>query len=188
MSHMAAPRPSLKLPGMLDEPVGSLPLHLERPRLQPIARHLEERQKQREALIFCFLLTGVLHRFVQKSIIVHKYSNRWLMKPFKKCHKSGFIVSFMHFSSELLLLLSQPRLAYEATLWAYDRFLHDSGKPLDYEPSKPPTPRHIDVLMHGLRHLRFLIETCRLFWQNPAHYASQTEICRAVCLFYTNNL
>ncbi len=49
--------------------------------------------------------------FVQKSIIVHKYSNRWLMKPFKKCHKSGFIVSFMHFSSELLLLLSQPHVA-----------------------------------------------------------------------------
>ena len=43
-------------------------------------------------------------------------------------HKSGFIVSFMHFSSELLLLLSQPRLAYEATLWAYDRFLHEPMK------------------------------------------------------------
>src|SRR6266699_688501 len=62
MSHMAAPRPSLKLPGMLDEPVGSLPLHLERPLPQPIARHLQERQKEREALIFCSLLTGVLHR------------------------------------------------------------------------------------------------------------------------------
>ncbi len=61
-------------------------------------------------------LTEVWLGFVQKSIIVHKYSNIWLMKPFKKCHKSGFIVSFMHFSSELLLLLSQPRLAYEATL------------------------------------------------------------------------
>ena len=33
------------------------------------------------------------------------------------------------------------------------------GKPLGYEPSKPPTPRHIDVLMHGLRHLRFLMST-----------------------------
>jgi hypothetical protein len=31
-------------------------------------------------------------------------------------------------------------------------------------------------------------ETCRLFWQNPAHYASQTEIRRPVCLFYTNKL
>src|SRR2546429_2153663 len=31
-----------------------------------------------------------------------------LMKPFKKCHTSGFTVSFMHFLSQLLLLLSQP--------------------------------------------------------------------------------
>src|SRR5258708_15113562 len=54
---------------MLDEPVGSLPLHLERPLPQRIARHLQERQKEREALIFCSLLTGVLHRFVQKWAI-----------------------------------------------------------------------------------------------------------------------
>jgi hypothetical protein len=33
------------------------------------------------------------------------------------------------------------------------------GKPLGYKPSEPPTPRHIDVLMHGLRHLRFLMIT-----------------------------
>ena len=33
------------------------------------------------------------------------------------------------------------------------------GKPLGYKPSEPPTPRHIDVLMHGLRHLRFLMST-----------------------------
>ena len=33
------------------------------------------------------------------------------------------------------------------------------GKPLSYKPSEPPTPRHIDVLMHGLRHLRFLLSS-----------------------------
>jgi hypothetical protein len=33
------------------------------------------------------------------------------------------------------------------------------GKPLGYKPSEAPTPRHIDVLMHGLRHLRFLMST-----------------------------
>ena len=33
------------------------------------------------------------------------------------------------------------------------------GKPLPYKPSEAPTPRHIDVLMHGLRHLRFLMST-----------------------------
>ncbi len=60
--------------------------------------------------------------FVPKSLIAYEYSHRWLMKPFKKCHKSGCIASFMHFSSELLLLLSPPRLACEATLWAYERF------------------------------------------------------------------
>ena len=33
------------------------------------------------------------------------------------------------------------------------------GKPLPYAPTEPPTPRYVDVLLHGLRHLRFLIET-----------------------------
>jgi hypothetical protein len=32
-------------------------------------------------------------------------------KPFKKYHKSGFTVSFMHFLRQIVLLLSQPRLA-----------------------------------------------------------------------------
>jgi hypothetical protein len=30
---------------------------------------------------------------------------------------------------------------------------------LPYTPTEPPTPRHIDVLFHALRHLRFLLET-----------------------------
>jgi len=42
------------------------------------------------------------------------------MKPFAKCHKSGCIVSFMHVSSEIFLLLSRPQLAADAALWAYD--------------------------------------------------------------------
>ena len=54
--------------------------------------------------------------FMQKSIIVHECSKIWLMKPAKKYHKSGFTVSFMHFPSQLLLLLSQSRLACEAAL------------------------------------------------------------------------
>lgn len=33
------------------------------------------------------------------------------------------------------------------------------GKPLPYTPTEPPTPRYIDVLFHGLRHLRFLLDT-----------------------------
>ena len=33
------------------------------------------------------------------------------------------------------------------------------GKPLPHEAAEPPTPRYIDVLMHGLRHLRFLLDT-----------------------------
>src|SRR5260221_6155577 len=73
---------------MLDEPVGSLPLHLERPLPQPIARHLQERQKEREALIFCSLLTGVLHRFVQKSIITCECSKIWLVKTCKSVIKA----------------------------------------------------------------------------------------------------
>jgi hypothetical protein len=39
----------------------------------------------------------------------------------------GLLINvFGHFSSEILLLLSQPRLVCEADLWAYDRFLHES--------------------------------------------------------------
>ncbi|WUI00943.1 hypothetical protein OHR68_03730 [Spirillospora sp. NBC_00431] len=33
------------------------------------------------------------------------------------------------------------------------------GKPLTHSPVEPPTPRYIDVLIHGLRHLRFLLDT-----------------------------
>jgi len=33
------------------------------------------------------------------------------------------------------------------------------GKPHNRSPIEPPTPRYIDVLMHGVRHLRFLLDT-----------------------------
>lgn len=33
------------------------------------------------------------------------------------------------------------------------------GKPAAHGPTDPPTPRYIDVLMHGLRHLAFLLGT-----------------------------
>lgn len=33
------------------------------------------------------------------------------------------------------------------------------GKPPPSPPIEPPTPRYIDVLLHALRHLRFLIDT-----------------------------
>jgi hypothetical protein len=44
MSHLAAPRPSLKLPGMLDEPDGSLPLSPEQ-RRQPVVPSLGGKQQ-----------------------------------------------------------------------------------------------------------------------------------------------
>src|SRR5260221_10868255 len=40
----------------------------------------------------------------------------------QKCHKSCFTVSFVHFSSRIFLLLSQPQLACEGALQACDRF------------------------------------------------------------------
>jgi len=33
------------------------------------------------------------------------------------------------------------------------------GKPLPYHPAEPPTPRYIDVLLHAIRHVRFLMDT-----------------------------
>lgn len=33
------------------------------------------------------------------------------------------------------------------------------GGALPCHPANPPTPRHIDVLLHGIRHLRFLLDT-----------------------------
>lgn len=33
------------------------------------------------------------------------------------------------------------------------------GRPLPYTPTEPPIPRYIDVLLHGIRHLRFLLDT-----------------------------
>ena len=64
--------------------------------------------------------------FVRKSIIEYERSKIRRMKSFKKCHKSGFSIPFMHFSREVLLLLPQSQLACEGALWAYDRFLHES--------------------------------------------------------------
>src|SRR6266568_5415676 len=72
------------------------------------------------------LLVEVWLGCMRKSIIGHECSKIWLMKPAKKYHKSGFTVSFMHFPSQLLLLLSQSRLSCEAALRAYDRFSHES--------------------------------------------------------------
>jgi SRSO17 transposase len=46
--------------------------------------------------------------FVRKSIIEQERSKIRRMKSFKKRHKSGFSIPFMHFSSEVLLLLPQP--------------------------------------------------------------------------------
>lgn len=35
------------------------------------------------------------------------------------------------------------------------------GNPLPHAAAEPPTPRYVDVLHHGLRHLRFLLDTDR---------------------------
>lgn len=32
------------------------------------------------------------------------------------------------------------------------------GKPVPYHPAEAPTPRYIDVLLHAIRHLRFLLD------------------------------
>jgi hypothetical protein len=33
------------------------------------------------------------------------------------------------------------------------------GRPPSHEPTDPPTPRYVDVLLHAIRHLRFLKDT-----------------------------
>jgi hypothetical protein len=42
---------------------------------------------------------------VQKELVMHLCSRIGFMKPFKKYHKSGFTVSFMHISYQIGLLL-----------------------------------------------------------------------------------
>lgn len=32
------------------------------------------------------------------------------------------------------------------------------GHPIPHGPNDPPTPRHVDVLLHGLRHIKFLTD------------------------------
>ncbi|HEX3957777.1 MAG TPA: hypothetical protein VHZ03_14260 [Trebonia sp.] len=39
------------------------------------------------------------------------------------------------------------------------KLLDAVGKPAGHEPTEAPAPRYIDVLAHGLRHLRFLMDT-----------------------------
>ena len=46
------------------------------------------------------------------------------------------------------------------------------GKPEPHAPDAPPTPSHFDVLMHGLRHLRFLMDT------DPSNAAAMGELLR----------
>lgn len=36
---------------------------------------------------------------------------------------------------------------------------NEVGRPPTNSPTDPPAPRHVDVLLHGLRHLAFLLET-----------------------------
>jgi len=72
-------------------------------------------------------LAEVGRGFVQKELRAHVCSQIDFMKPFKKCHTSGFPVSFMHVSRQIVLLLSQHWLACEGDLWAYERFLHESS-------------------------------------------------------------
>lgn len=49
------------------------------------------------------------------------------------------------------------------------KLLDAVGKPPTHDPTEPPAPRYIDVLMHGLRHLRFLMDT------DPANAAAMGE-------------
>jgi hypothetical protein len=59
MSHVAATPPSLKLPGMLDEPVGSLPLYLGKQLHQPVvpldsaASHQVVKRNRLRQILWC---------------------------------------------------------------------------------------------------------------------------------------
>ena len=39
------------------------------------------------------------------------------------------------------------------------QLLESVGKPYRHDPAGEPVPRHVDVLAHALRHLRFLVDT-----------------------------
>jgi len=59
------------------------------------------------------------------------------------------------------------------------RLLSAVGKPPVHAPTRPPAPRYIDALMHGLRHLRFLLDydtasTAAMGEQMRAHLAPLT--------------
>jgi hypothetical protein len=53
------------------------------------------------------------------------------------------------------------------------------GNPFPHSPVEPPTPRHYDVLIHGLRHLAFLLNTddsCRpAFDEDLRHHLTQLD-------------
>src|SRR5215467_1961286 len=66
---------------------------------------------RRVVLIMCSNLLRVYEGgpgSMEKSLRAHGCSQLWPMKPFRKCHTSGLALSFMHCSSQLLLLLAQP--------------------------------------------------------------------------------
>ena len=64
------------------------------------------------------------------------------------------------------------RGTWPAALPVTARLLDVVGKPPGHAPDQPPAPRYIDVLMHGLRHLRFLLD------HDPASSAALGETWR----------
>ncbi len=77
-------------------------------------------------------------------------------------HSTSWRVDGPHVVLTYMAVIATPGLVRETwpTALPISLDLADSvGKALPHQPTEPPTPRYVDVLLHGLRHLRFLLDT-----------------------------
>jgi hypothetical protein len=96
------------------------------------------------------------------SEVEYAISEHMLLDDVALLHSTSWRVDGPHVVLTYIALVRSPDLVRETwpSALPIDLDLAKAvGKPLSYKPSEAPTPRHIDVLMHGLRHLRFLMST-----------------------------
>lgn len=77
-------------------------------------------------------------------------------------HSTSWRVDGPHLILTYIVVLPIDELAQDAWPLASPislELINSTGKPFPYSPHMPPTPRYIDVLVHALRHLRFLLDT-----------------------------
>lgn len=96
------------------------------------------------------------------SEVVHALREHNADKRVELLHSTSWRVDGPHIVLTYMAVLECPGLVRDdwPSALPISRELADAvDKPLSHAPTEAPTPRYVDVLLHGLRHLRFLLDT-----------------------------